>query len=136
MAARKQNLISAEQGFLEPWQWAEYLRGYPTALLLDIRCFLRRHVDGLAEKFNTKSRYFGYAGADGSDVLYLYVQKQGLQIDLNIDRAHEDELRQSGFTVNHVNNYQGRAGWLTGWQVPHDTQNIEIVTRWIIKAFE
>ena len=136
MAMKNQNLIAVDQGLIDKVHWADCLRGYPTELFLDIRHFLRQNVDGLSEKFNRNSRYFGYRKKDGSDVLYIYVQKHRLRIDLNIDRKYKAELQKLGFTVNYVNNFQGRAGWLTGWQVPHDMDKTEQVKNWIHKAFE
>lgn len=130
------NLITANKGLTDESSWAECLDGYPTELLSEIRHRLLSNIDELEEKFNSKSRYFGYSRAASSDVMYIYAQKKHLRIDLNISRENEDFLRESGFTVKYVNNFQGRAGWLTGWQVPHDTQDIDIVASWVLKAFE
>ena len=69
-------------------------------------------------------------------MVYLYVQKHGLRIDLRIPRTYEDELRRAEFTVYYSHGFQGRAGWLTGWRVPHEARNTGVVLMWIVKAFE
>jgi len=130
-----QDLIRAGQGLVDTSHWVDCLEGYPTDLLSKIRRQLQLNVEGLSEKFNRNSRYFGYSRVGGSDVLYIYVQKQQLRIDLKISRECDAQLQRLGFAVNYVNNFQGRAGWLTGWEVPHDTDRTEIVMKWMLKAF-
>ncbi len=129
-------LIVADTGLLDKPQWSHWLRNYPTELILEIRRQLQQRVPNITEKFNMRSRYFGYHKAGDSDVLYIAIQKRRLCIFLRIDRKYEDELRQQGFTVSHIHNFQGRAGWLTGWQVPHDTEKPEVVVEWLLRAFE
>jgi hypothetical protein len=96
---------------------------------------LAKHVPGLNEKFNRRCRYFGYWSKDGEDRLYIFVQKKRLSILLRINRDFEKAINKSGFEVHFVNNFQGRAGWLTGFRVPHDAKNINTVMKWLLKAF-
>jgi len=128
-------LVCAEKGLLKDSVWKRTLKDYPTDLVCSIREQLLKKVPGLTEKFNTNSRYFGYwAATDETDRVYIYVQKKGLRIDLYISTKCEADLRKSGFEVRYVNNFQERAGWLTGWRVPHNTTNIKTVVKWLLKA--
>lgn len=106
----------------------------------------------MTEKFNPTTpglRYFGYKVRNrdaakndfskrsyGPDKAYIYIQKKNLRIDLDIDRKFEQELRKAGYEVRYSNNYQGRAGWLTGWYVPlFSTKDIKKVMKWLLMAF-
>ena len=126
----------ANTGLLSEEYWKPSLKGYPLSLTLEIRKQLRSNIKGIAEKYNRNSRYFGYRQKEGPDAVYIYIQKKGLRIDLRIDREFEDELKRAGFKVKYINNFQGRAGWLTGWKVPHDTKKLKFIMRMLYKAFE
>jgi hypothetical protein len=130
------NLVYAKQGLLEESNWKHALKNRPAELVCRIRKELSSKVRGLNEKFNRNSRYFGYWMGDDKDRLYIYVQKKYLRIDLCIDRQYEKNVRKDGFEVVFVNNFQGRNNWLTGWRIPHTTQNIKTVLKWLCKAFE
>ena len=130
------NVMTVDAGLVEDAEWGAYLKKYPVDLALAVRGRLLRKVEGLTEKFNRKSRYFGYRRAGGSDVVYLYVQKKGLRIDVRVSRGYEDTLRRAGFEVHYSDNFQGKAGWLTGWHVPHVTRKTAFVVELILKAFE
>jgi len=121
---------------LDEQHWKEYLAGYPTETLGAIRVALGRKINGLTEKFNPKMRYFGYKVNDSADRAYIYVQRFQLVIDLRISMDWIKEIRRAGFVVCPRNNYQGRAGWLTGWKLPHATLNLKPVVEWLCKAFE
>jgi hypothetical protein len=54
---------------------------------------------------------------------------------LCISRKYENELKNQGYTVKYRHNFQGRAGWLTGWYIPITTDNISQITKWLCKAF-
>jgi hypothetical protein len=129
-------LIRAEKGLVKNGDWKRTLRNYPTNLVCSIREQLLERIPGLTEKFNKNSRYFAYWIGDDKDRLYIYVQKNILRIDLCISRDIEKEIRREGFKVHYVNNYQGRAKWLTGWQIPHSTNDIEGVVKRLCNAFE
>ena len=129
-------LVCAEKGLLKDSVWKRILKDYPTDLVCSIREQLLKKILGLTEKFNTNSRYFGYWTATGeTDRVYIYVQKKNLRIDLYISTEREADLQKADFEVRYVNNFQGRAGWLTGWRVPHTTKNIKTVAKWLLKAF-
>jgi len=125
-------LVCAEMGLVDDSVWEGPLDNYPTKLIRLIRKQLKEKVPGLTEKFNTNSRYFGYS--TGKDRAYIYVQKDRLRIDLDISRDFEANLKEEGFEVHFINNFQGKDGWLTGWRVPHTT-SIERVMKWLLKAF-
>jgi len=124
-------LVCAEMGLVDDSVCEGPLKNYSTDLVCSIREQLMDKVSGLTEKFNTNSRYFGYS--TGKDRAYIYVFKRDLRIDLDISRDYEADLKEEGFEVRFTNNFQGRAGWLTGWRVPHTT-NIERVMKWLLKA--
>jgi len=132
-----ENVRIAESGLLEERFWRSDLKRYETGFLGKIRQALLQKVPGLAEKYNRgKVKYFGYRREGRKDSVYVYVQKKGLRIDLNLPRNFEDDLKQAGFTIKHQENFQGKAGWLTGWRVPHGWERIEEVIKWLRLALE
>ena len=128
--------IRAEKGLLGDSVWRRTLQGYPTSLLCLIRQRLQKEIPGITESFNTNSSYFGYWVGEKKDRAYIYVQKKRLRIDLSISRDLETDIRRDGFEIHYVNNFQGRAGWLTGWQVPHSTDKIEAIIKRFCMALE
>ena len=114
---KSKNVIMAEVGLLKDSVWEPALLNYPTGLICSIRKRLLSKIPGITEKFNKRSRYFGYWTGTDKDRVYIHVQKKGLRIDLCIDRKFETDLRKAGFEVKFVNSFQGRADWLTGWHV-------------------
>ena len=144
-------IYQAKKGLLKDKYWRGSLKNYPTDLLCAIRNALEESIPGLAEKFNPTTpglQYFGYKvrdrdvskydfskGCYSSAKVKMYVQKKDLRIDLAIDRKYEHELQNAGYRVRYANNFQGRAGWLTGWYVPHATKDIRKVMKWLVMAF-
>jgi len=129
-------VIRAKRGLLNDTTWRRTLKDYPTSLICLIRERLLKKIPGLTEKFNSNSRYFGYWIGDDKDRVYIYVQKEQLVIDLCISSDFTTTLNKQGFRVKTRDNFQGQKGWLTGWQVPHSTNKIEAVMKWLCKAFE
>ncbi len=131
-------VIRAKRDLLNDTTWRRTLKDYPTSLICLIRERLLKKIPGLTEKFNTHSRYFGYWKGQQKDKAYIFVQKKTLCIHLFISRDYEGEIRRAGagFEIRYSHNFQGRAGWLTGWYVPHSTKNINVVVRYLSKAFE
>ena len=74
----------AEKGLVKDVVWKKILQSYPTTLIKTIRQRLIAEIPNLNEKFNTKSRYFGYYTKDNEDRLYIYVQREKLVVDLCI----------------------------------------------------
>ena len=132
---RSTNILSANVGLLKDVEWKKFLQDRNTTLLCSIRKSLASKISGLTEKFNKQSRYFGYWIGTDKDRVYIYVQKKGLRIDLFIKKNNSKEIRKR-FKVKFVNNFQGKAGWLTGWYVPHSTKNINFVVQYLSKAFK
>ena len=130
-------VIFAKRGLINDDIWNPILKNYETSLICKIRKRLKK-INGLTEKFNSNSRYFGYCIEDDKDRVYIYVQKKNIRIDLYISPIFKkDILREDKyFTVNYVNNYQGRAQWLTGWHVPHDTKKMSFVIKLVKKALK
>lgn len=129
-------VIRAKRGLLSDTTWRRTLRDYPTSLICLIRERLLKKIPGLTEKFNTKSRYFGYWIGDDKDRIYIYIQKEKLVIDLCIGSNYATALKKQGFKVKPRDNFQGEAGWLTGWQVPQSTTDVNFVVNWLRKAFK
>lgn len=128
-------LVCSEKGLLKDSAWKRTLRHYPTDLVCSIRKDLARRIPGLSEKFNRRCRYFGYWKGNDKDRLYMFVQKKNLCVLLCIGRKYEKEIRKAGFKVRHINNFQGRAGWLTGWYIPQETKDIKPIMKWLLVAF-
>lgn len=112
----------------------EALRGYPLDLVFDLRKQIAETQPTVREKLNSNSRYLGYGLPAGSDDLYVYVQKEGLVIDVRLLPDRADELRRLGFQVRPRKNYQARAGWLTGLLVPHDTDKRQEIVALALEA--
>jgi len=129
-------VIRAKRGLLNDTTWRRTLKDYPTSLICLIRERLLKKIPGLTEKFNSNSRYFGYWIGDDKDRVYIYVQKEQLVIDLCISSDFATTLNKQGFRVKARDNFQGRAGWLTGWQVPQSTTDVNFVVNSLCKAFE
>ena len=129
-------IIQANLGLLPDKIWKSRMRKYPTDLLRVIRKSLLDKVPDLAEKFNPTSLYFAYRARNGKGRVKIRVQKKFLIIDLCISRNFTRELEQAGFEVKHQNNFQGKAGWLTGWRIPQSTQNHEPIVKWLCKALD
>jgi len=129
-------LIRAESGLLDDPIWKLALQGYPTPLICSLRQELLKEVPGITESFNTNSRYFGYWRKDEKDRLYIYVQKKNLRIDLCIDPNNKRDLENKGFKIKRHKNFQDHSGWLTGWQVPHEAEDIKTVMKYLVMSFE
>ena len=129
-------VIRAKIGLLSNLAWRRTLKDYPTSLICLIRERLLKKIPELSEKFNSNSRYFGYWIGDDKDRVYIYVQKEQLVIDLCISSDFATALKKQGFKVKPRDNFQGQAGWLTGWQVPHSTTKIGFVVTQLCKAFK
>ena len=133
-ATATDNLVVQEKGLLPDRVLSSGLRGYATDLVFVLRSRLAAACPKLREKFNLNSRYLGYGLTNSSDVLYVYVQKRGLLIDIRLSADRADELRRMGFKLRPRDNYQAKAGWLTGLFVPHDTDKCEEVVALALEA--
>jgi len=129
-------IISAESGLLAEAVLQEGLSGYPLDTVLELRRLLAAKCSGIREKFNPKSRYLGYANGPGSYALYVYVQKKKLVVDVRVSAELQEDLEQSGFQVRPRDNYQAKAGWLTGLIVPHDCKELGVVVDLALAALE
>ena len=130
------NLVVQEKGLLSDKVLSSGLRGYPTDLVFALRSRLAAACPRIREKFNFNSRYVGYGLTNSSDVLYVYVQKKGLLIDIRLSADRADEVRRLGFEVRPRDNYQGKAGWLTGLFVPHDTDKHHEIVALALEALQ
>lgn len=128
------NIESRDKGLVALESLQRTLRDYPTELLLSLRQQLAKACPDLKEKLNTKSRYLGYGLVGCSYNVYVYVQKKNLLIDIRLSPDHADAFRKLGFEVRPRDNYQAKAGWLTGVFVPHDTERRAEVAALILKA--
>jgi hypothetical protein len=133
---RSKNIESADIGLVRDVIWKKSLQDRDTTLLCSIRKSLIKKIPGLTEEFNKHSRYFGYWVGAEKDRAYIYIQKKKMVIDLCISRAFAKDLRRAGFRVRPRHNFQGRAGWLTGWHVPYSAEDLDQVVKWLCKAFE
>jgi len=133
---RSKNVESADVGLVRDVIWKKSLQDRDTTLLCSIRKSLIKKIPGLTEEFNKQSRYFGYWVGIEKDRAYIYVQKKKLIIDICVKTSHTRDIRREGFKAKLRGNWQGQADWLTGWQVPHDTKKINVVIKWLLKAFK
>ena len=128
-------IFKAKDSLLDSCFFEPELQNYPTTTLDAIRDGLAKAIPELSEKFNTKSLYFGYNVGKDEDRAYIYVQKSNLVVDLHIEPSRANELEKEGFLIKPRDNFQGQAGWLTGWKVPHSSTDISPIVNWICKAF-
>jgi hypothetical protein len=135
--AKSDNVFTVEKGLVPVSVWQGVLTEGEGSLVGKIRQGLLKSVPDLAEKFNGgQLKYFGYRRGESSDAVYIYIQKKGLLIDVRIPREFEEDLRRAGFVVEYRENFQGKAGWLTGWHISHDWPNVGEVTKWLRLALE
>ena len=132
---RSRNLIQTEAGLLDDAVIRKHLTGYPMEMVAQLRKALAAGIPGLREKLNYSIRrqYLGYASGK-SDAFYAYFQRRGLVIDALVSPARAEELRAKGVVVQPRENYQGRAGWLTGVRVPYDTLQSDAIIRLALDA--
>jgi len=128
------NMVISEDGLLPKEVVWDVMRGYPRELVMEFRDRLNAKCIGLKEKLNRNNRCLGYARVGRSDAFYIYVQKKRLLIDVRVSPDRSDELGRKGFEVKYRNNFQGRAGWLTGLLVPHDTANLDVIVDLAVEA--
>lgn len=129
-------IFKAKSTLLDDCFFQPELQDYSMTVLDAIRKGLAKAIPELSEKFNTSSLYFGYNVGEDEDRAYIYVQKQNLVIDIHIEPSYVSELEKEGFVIKPRDNFQGQAGWLTGWQVPHDTKKMSVVIKRLLNAFE
>ena len=129
------NVIIADIGLLpEELVW-DVLRGYPQELVGELRKRLASEFPNLREKINRNSRYLGYSNGR-SDAMYVYVQKKNLLIDIRLSVDLADDLRRQGFEVRPRDNFQAKVGWLTGFIVPYDTANLDVIVELAVEALQ
>ena len=130
------NLVTCRTGLLPDEALRDALSNHPLDLVMQFRGHLSTQCPGLREKLNLNSRYLGYSAGDRSDALYVYVQKKGLVLDVRVSDDRAEELRQKGFEVQPRDNYQGKAGWLTGLIVPHETDSLDEIVKLAAEALQ
>jgi hypothetical protein len=57
-------------------------------------------------------------------------------LDIRVSKEEAETLRQKGYKVNPRDNFQSKAGWLTGVCIPHEEKNIESVVDLAVLALE
>jgi len=129
-------LIDSDRGLIDNDTIKQKLSGYPLDIVFQIKDSLSSAIPDLHEKFNYNSRYLGYAKGNNSDAVYIYIQKKQLVLDVRVSKEEAENLRRQGFSVNPRNNYQCRAGWLTGLSVPYDTDKLDVVVELALMALE
>ena len=129
------NVVVADAGLLPDEILWDVLKGYPRELVGEMRKCLVAEFPKLREKINRKGKYLGYSNGR-SDAMYVYISKNHLLIDMRLSADLADDLRQLGFEVKPRDNYQAKAGWLTGLIVPHDTNKLDEVVKRAIEALQ
>lgn len=129
-------VIKGEQGLVKINTIKSKLQGYPLDLAFQIRSQLAAHFPALREKLNFNSNYLGYSNGKCSDALYVYIQKQQLVLDIRVSKEEAERLRNRGVRVNPRNNFQSKAGWLTGVSLPHDSDKLNVAMELALLALE
>ena len=133
--SRGKSIVRSESGLLPEGVIERQLRGCPTELVLYLRKRLAERCTVLREKLNVRQRYLGYATGP-SDALYVYVQKQCLVLDIRLPAGRASEVVRRGFQVKRRDNYQAKAGWLTGVRVPHGTDKRDLLVELALDALQ
>lgn len=133
---RVNHLIKLENGSAGFDTIKQSLPGYPLNQVAIIRNKLNSEIARLQEYLNRKGRYLAYSNGTQSDALYVHIQKKRLVLDIRVSKEEAEELRRHGFDVNPKNNYQGKAGWLTGVSVPHNSDKLNVVIQLAMSALE
>lgn len=136
-----EHVIKAEHGLLAEDEWITFLSGYDTRLFRWIRSELSKVIPSLIEKFNRRQRgqyYFGYCRGGPPDRLYIYFQRRKLVVDVALDSAHANQLISIGFGVSLRKNWQGKIGWLTGWNIPYNIgwEKRQEILKFMLEAFQ
>lgn len=129
-------LVNGDDGAKGLMAIKQRLNKYPLELTFKLRNMLASEFPNLREKPNFKCRYLGYANGNRSDAFYVYIQKRRLILDIRVSQEEAENLRNKGFRVNPRNNYQSKAGWLTGVSVPHDTKKLDVIVELVSLALE
>ncbi|MFC1893915.1 hypothetical protein ACFLYR_07865, partial [Chloroflexota bacterium] len=109
-----------ESGLLPRVDWEASMDGYNTELIEWLREELAKRIPRLSDSFNLKGKYFGFRIHDSKDRMYIYAQKNKLVIDILLPLNYKHDVEVLGFIVTLRQNFQGGAGWLTGWDIPFD----------------
>lgn len=134
-ATKRAKTVQGEKPIMET-PMLEVLKRFPAEPLATIRKNLAAAFPKLREKLNPKMRYLGYANGEKSDAAYIYLQRERLVMDIRISADLADEVKQRGFQIRPRNNYQGRAGWLTGVIVPHDVKFAQSAVELLMEALK
>lgn len=115
---KKSENVLIGKNLLDPGTIKKHLSGYAIALAINFRKGLIATIPKLREKLNCRQRYLGYSSDHQADAVYVYVQKDQLLLDIRVSKEEADALIEMGVRVVPRNNYQSRAGWLTGVYLP------------------
>jgi hypothetical protein len=131
------NLLTSDAGLVAEDRWDRALAMYDLTLIREIRTRLAKRVDNLNEKVNVgRSPYFSYSAGNGTDAVTLWLQMEVLIVDVRLSPSHATDLRRMRYEVRPRNNWQGGAGWLTGWRIPLDTKDIKNIVDWLAAALD
>jgi hypothetical protein len=122
-------LVNSDEGAKGLTDIKQKLIIYPLEFVLALRSRLASEFPSLYEKVNYRSPYLGYSNGNQSDALYVYLQKKKMVIDMRVSKEEAENLREKGVAVNPRNNFQGRAGWLTGVSVPYDSDKLDVIVK-------
>ena len=127
--------VSKAEGLLPVEEVQAALRGYPAELILCLRQVLGTRCPSIREKCNPRGRYFGYASGR-SDSLYVYFSKKHVTLDLKLPPDRRSDAERRGFTMVPRDNWQAKAGWLTGVRAPNEIGSLEGVLALAVDALE
>ena len=80
----------------------------------NIRKNLFQKIPFLREKINKNSKYFGFKVDNNKDSIYIYLQNKKMIMDIDISKEYKNWFIKRGFTIKERDNYQQKAGWITG----------------------
>jgi hypothetical protein len=80
----------------------------------NIRKNLFQKIPSLREKINKNSKYFGFKVDKNKDSIYIYLQNKKMIMDIDISKEYKNWFIKRGFTIKERDNYQQKAGWITG----------------------
>lgn len=102
------------------------LSGFKSGFVMELRETLVSQFPALHEKFHTEQNYIGWwldgdEESNDADRVYIFFEKDAMSVRIKLTRQREQEIKDLRFDVVPSKNFQGKAGWITGWKIPYDT---------------
>jgi len=108
------------------------LSGFEPGFIPGLRESLIEEFQNLQEKFHLEQRYIGWwlvgdRNKGDADRVYIFFEKNAMSIRIRLSRQRERDIKAFGYEIQPSRNFQGQAGWITGWKIPYDIPSPKMV---------